>query len=197
MFIFRQNSWRNAEELLEFYHKKNLIQHQSIIWLNFFYSYRYSTAISLQYREKEQHSTRLLQIVGYLIWTLLASWATHSTSEKELQQKASEEPPCSVFLSLLVKRQQVSQSLLPGENVQVSLAYKPHVFLQTLQRDLYARRFPHVSLTSGKITSLSVSKNSSCLIWEAWHQILIVSSRDCDLLQSIPTAVLWHRYLRW
>lgn len=131
---------------------------RAFTWLNFFYSYRYSTAISLQYREKEQHSTRLWQIVGYLIWTLLASWATHSASEKELQQKASEEPPCSVFLSLLVKRQQVSQSLLPGENAQLSLAYKPHVFLQTLQRDLYAWRFPHVSLTSGKITSLSVSK---------------------------------------
>lgn len=109
---------------------------------------------------KQQYQVWLSQIITILIWTPLASWARRSTPEKGLQPTTSEKPTmCSVFLSLLVKRQQIPQPLPPGENVQVSSAYKPQVFFHIPGDDLGARRFPQVLPTWGRTSNPSLSKN--------------------------------------
>lgn len=110
MFIFRQGSSENASELL-FYHKRHFPQCS-------FNLYSYPTEIPFQYRE----NTAVL--AGTVTDPKQSDLnPSSSSSEKELQCTTSETPLLrSVFLLLLVKRQQILQPILLEE---VSLENNP------------------------------------------------------------------------
>lgn len=131
---------------------------------------------------------RLSHFISILIWTLLPSWATSFNSEKGLQPTTSEEPTvCSIFLSLFVKRQWIPQPLPLEENIQVSPAHKPQVFLHVLGDDLGAQKFSQVLLTWGKTTSPSVSKNPlvsgrPVIKYSPFMAVIVNSSSQCSWL---------------